>query len=507
MFPGTFYNVSPGILNVGVPIVVGIRAVAFFDVEEQNTDVVLRIVPRADFMELPSVALRSPYAGKRIYGNNITVFAEVVGGDKIAAEEMIDSVNFEIRPFPGGSWADIPAANPNHPNHDAAAPYFLSWDAAPMVFPPGPYWIRAVVTGHFGIDVGAIWTKVIVVGETDGTNREAADGPTETILQERIEVGRPNYQFIGSIDQDSVTRLTWPEGAVSSDTLVDFSQRDPDTLRILQETSQLSADLSFDIGLANGEMIISGTGVQVQSGWEDEDSDGLLDWSCVSESDLQLYRYDYQGGAGKGIAASGILDGTGDLYLVSSSLEESLNQFLADLTQVGNYAILAASGSKVYITSRLPAYSFSGKRLDAAGQVTIKDGTGVVQYTSNPSDTVSPSGLPQSATSNYLAPGLDRYSLVGKLGADGTATKVGTSQVTFDADGPAKLYLGFNDNLFSDNTNLSLMNAEVSLFPADTPTPTSTPMPTPTRTPTPSGTLTPTPKPPPTGVEGFEEYR
>jgi len=67
----------------------------------------------------------------------------------------------------------------------------------------------------------------------------------------------------------------------------------------------------------------------------------------------------------------------------------------------------------------------------------------------------TPSGDPYSSCqglSGFPAPGLACWSLIGKIGQNGTPFQVGTSLTNFTAPASGELFLGVNDNYLPDNT-------------------------------------------------------
>lgn len=119
---------------------------------------------------------------------------------------------------------------------------------------------------------------------------------------------------------------------------------------------------------------------------------------------------------------------------------------------------------KLYVRAKDP-YTNSGIVVSANEQLSIT-ATGKAQWRLHCTGScrVSPSGVPFSTKrcktlqeskvfGPFTAPGLACFSLIGKISAHGDPFEVGSSlRYTVPANASGDLYLGFNDNLYRDNS-------------------------------------------------------
>jgi hypothetical protein len=108
-------------------------------------------------------------------------------------------------------------------------------------------------------------------------------------------------------------------------------------------------------------------------------------------------------------------------------------------------------------------------------QVTMQ-GRGRIHFGNRPINSMAPAGVPwgekcDAATQirgHWPAPGVACWSLIGRVGAQGTPFEVGAAR-TLTFDHPGELYLGVNDNLLSDNRGT--WSASVAVVSAPAPAP------------------------------------
>jgi hypothetical protein len=103
------------------------------------------------------------------------------------------------------------------------------------------------------------------------------------------------------------------------------------------------------------------------------------------------------------------------------------------------------------ITINVPAtqpWADTGIDLSVGAHVTIT-ATGSISPCGNCGSS-GPDGLPGAVPEQYVAPGLNFYCLVGRIG-NGVPTKVGTG-VSFVAPIAGRLGIGINDSAFNDNS-------------------------------------------------------
>ncbi len=104
-----------------------------------------------------------------------------------------------------------------------------------------------------------------------------------------------------------------------------------------------------------------------------------------------------------------------------------------------------------YARSREQAWHASGIQLEAGDRLELV-ASGAIALSDGSSHECTPYGLiGVKATPSYLAPGLDRYALIGKIGPDGRPFQV-ASRTTLEVEGPGELFLGVNDEWFDYNS-------------------------------------------------------
>lgn len=118
------------------------------------------------------------------------------------------------------------------------------------------------------------------------------------------------------------------------------------------------------------------------------------------------------------------------------------------LVVVVSTAVLAAPKDGVEIQASISDWQSTGIFVSAKKPVTITAEGSCIWGLTEPS--VGPGGISYwLGNGNFLAPGLPVMSLVAKIG-DGTPVFVGSGPVTLDGNGV--LYLGFNDDIYIDNS-------------------------------------------------------
>jgi hypothetical protein len=136
-----------------------------------------------------------------------------------------------------------------------------------------------------------------------------------------------------------------------------------------------------------------------------------------------------------------------------------------------------------------------------AGQTLSIVATGNVDFVGLRYYPASPAGtlLCLRAMAKFVAPALQCYSLIAKIGADGTPFEVGTHFTALSVATSGELYLGVNDNHFPDNRGMWTavvtggMLTPVTTPPNTTPPATTPPVTTPLVT-APAPAPTPAPK-------------
>ena len=104
-----------------------------------------------------------------------------------------------------------------------------------------------------------------------------------------------------------------------------------------------------------------------------------------------------------------------------------------------------------YATSCAEAWHASEIKLEVGQRVAIS-ATGAIALSNYSRREGPPDGLVGiPADASYLAPGLDRYALVARIGTEGAPFQVGT-HTAITIEDPGELFLGVNDEWFKYNS-------------------------------------------------------
>jgi hypothetical protein len=109
----------------------------------------------------------------------------------------------------------------------------------------------------------------------------------------------------------------------------------------------------------------------------------------------------------------------------------------------------------------------------SAGQQVSITASGTIKWGGNASDpgggTATPDGFPWSACvdfnntiAQFTAPNLACWSLIGKIGVNGTPFEVGSSLNNYTVPTSGELYLGINDDVYTDNSGSWTANITVT---------------------------------------------
>ena len=159
----------------------------------------------------PSVtaSIKIPKDGKKLSGNRVLIMAETSRGSP-------SSVLFQFKPGAAAVWEDLPAAEANHPNPDAQAPYFVHWDVSGLA--SGAYGLRAVARDAAGTpdpDPAPITVYVDRVAPDVDERRMARDSVRKA---ETIERGQRATIQIGDMAGKDTLEGTLPAGTLTSPT-------------------------------------------------------------------------------------------------------------------------------------------------------------------------------------------------------------------------------------------------------------------------------------------------
>ncbi|MDD5530134.1 MAG: FlgD immunoglobulin-like domain containing protein [bacterium] len=266
-------------LTPNTTYIFGLRAKDITGNEEKNTTVTAKIKTVADTLGLVKARIKTPYSGKKISGNRVTVMAELLLG----TPALVDSILFEYKLTSGGTWQRIIPATPQHLNPDTITPYFVHWDVSG--FAEGDYNLRATATSNSGVtDTNAVCIIVTV----DNTHPDEKEGYGETKIaahskRETVERMSYNVMTFGNESENTITRICIPELALEENTLMECVIREPGNSPAT--SPYLSADIFREVWLENGQE-------ELLSGLESDIYISYVDSSLgFSENNLWFARY------------------------------------------------------------------------------------------------------------------------------------------------------------------------------------------------------------------------
>lgn len=195
--------------------------------------------------------IKVPQSGKRVYGNRLTVVAELLAG----TIDQVQQVALQYRASGAASWTNVPSANVNHPNPDVQAPYFTHWDVTGLA--PGAYDLRAVAYNVAGTDDPAPgYITITADALTPEINENVSAGEiqkTETLTNTVANV----IGASGAAADDPVVKIALPAGAVSQSTVTITVVSNP-TITTAPPAGLTAIGSSLRIDLSNAQHQLAG---------------------------------------------------------------------------------------------------------------------------------------------------------------------------------------------------------------------------------------------------------
>ncbi len=222
-------------------------------------------------------SIKNPDAGKRINGNSVTIMAELTSG----TPSQVSQVRFQFRASTSAPWADIVAANVNHPNPDLQAPYFVHWNVTAVA--AGSYELRAVAYDASGAPdpaPGAITVTVTAASPDITENIVGGDIQKSQALNNAVV----NTVATGGGDaNDPLAKIVLPPGALNSSTVTVTVEANP-TITTAPPSGLTAVGSYLRIDLDNGQHELSnGQTACITMSYPS---------SGVDPSRLQIYSYD-----------------------------------------------------------------------------------------------------------------------------------------------------------------------------------------------------------------------
>ncbi len=231
-----------------------------------------------------------PQDGARLYGDEITVAARLVGG----AISEVASVGFQIRPLGESEWWGVEDTVAT-PNPDTTQPFFVYGDATTLS--DGDYEMRAVI-----IEADEDWVPGLPITITvdsaspdytewrNPSGRHEITMPVSASRVEDIRVGG------GDTVTNSVADIVLAPEALSADTTLQLIF--PDTAWIESNYVQgafgiESAGIFLQASLASAQSTFeNGEEAIINIEYADANQDGMVDGSGVPEKGLRMLYYD-----------------------------------------------------------------------------------------------------------------------------------------------------------------------------------------------------------------------
>ena len=263
----------------------GLRARNRCGREETNTSLAA-YAPSLASLTGVKAAIKIPQPGRKVWGDRVTVVAELTLGDEFQVREV--RFQRKMSTEPASAWADVPAATAlNHPNPDDNFPYFVHWDVTGL--PAGDYDLRAVARDTGASDDAAPAAVTVSVGSSDPDISETTLGGGSAQKVQKINNLVPNT--LQAADEDSLqfTRLEIPAGALSLATMTVTVVNSPSDAPAAPAEAR-SANVVAKIELSDSQTVLAGgRTAAVTLAYPDEDGDGVLDGTAIAVESLKIF--------------------------------------------------------------------------------------------------------------------------------------------------------------------------------------------------------------------------
>ena len=230
--------------------------------------------------------IRIPRSGKRINGNRTLVRA-LVQNNLI---RYVKKVLFQYRiPTLTGTWQDIVAANPRHPNPDTSHPWFVHWDVTGL--PEGDCDIRALAYNYCDEpDPSPAFITVTI----DHHNPQSIGrkGDQDEIIQEDI-LNTTDDHTVGSGQDEGEMHIVLgiPGAALDSPTTCTISWLSDCGHPDCSVMGWVSMNAFADVTLSSGQTQFS-QAILIEFEYPDGNQDGIVDGTIIPELSLNIYYYD-----------------------------------------------------------------------------------------------------------------------------------------------------------------------------------------------------------------------
>lgn len=261
-----------------------LRAKNTIFLEEKNVNVRASVTlpVSAPFSNWTQAQIHTPRAGRKVWGNRVTVLASVIRGSPALAQA---SFQYRSAASTTAPWTPIPAVAADNPR---AGPLFLiHWDVT--VLAPGDYELRSVASNAAGQADPAAPTRLLTVDSVDPDIEELLLGGS---LQhrEKVENTASNTIVLGSLSGDRYHQVVLPAGALGATPSTVLKVLNPPA-SVPAVPPELSAvGVFYDITLENGQTALSAA-AWLTSFYRDDDGDGIVDGTPARADRLKFMAY------------------------------------------------------------------------------------------------------------------------------------------------------------------------------------------------------------------------
>lgn len=266
-----------------------LRAKNTIFLEEKNVNVRASVTlpVSAPFSNWTQAQIHTPRAGRKVWGNRVTVLASVIRGSPALAQA---SFQYRSAASTTAPWTPIPAVAADNPR---AGPLFLiHWDVTALA--PGDYELRSVASNAAGQADPAAPTRLLTVSSVDPDVEELLLGGS---LQhrEKVENAASNTIVLGSLSGDRYHQVVLPAGALGATPATVLKVLNPPA-SVPAVPPELSAvGVFYDITLENGQTALSAA-AWLTSFYRDDDGDGIVDGTPARADRLKFMAYNLASG-------------------------------------------------------------------------------------------------------------------------------------------------------------------------------------------------------------------
>jgi len=221
--------------------------------------------------------INTPKNMKRVNGNRLMVMAEVKG-DVSDVKHILFEYKSNLT-----DWSKIPAPD----NPDSSFPYFVHWDVSDAsAVPPGKYYLCARAydkDGNYDFNPSSI---TVTVTESNPDIEEWANREGEGYKKVKLLNNEDNRVVIARDKRNSLTEIEIPRGSLYTDTAMLKVIVNPVSLPFAQGWIRPVGEYLL-VELENGQTLLANNKkATLVIPYEDEDNDGKIDGTDISEKRL-----------------------------------------------------------------------------------------------------------------------------------------------------------------------------------------------------------------------------